>query len=68
MVSNRVAILVAHGIGRQQPFETLDKVAAGIAHSVERKFPEISLTFSHGVRNIRETGDDWRASARSGRP
>ncbi len=34
----RIAVVVIHGIGFQQPFETLDKVADGVVHAAKTVF------------------------------
>ena len=55
--ANRVAILVAHGMGQQVPYETIDGVAQALTRGVEQGAGTVSQSVIRSVR-LGTTGKD----------
>ena len=50
-VKENTAILVIHGIGHQQPIETLDQFSRGIIERYQKLFPGL-ITFEHKLETL----------------
>ncbi|MEI6947406.1 hypothetical protein V9K67_09460 [Paraflavisolibacter sp. H34] len=55
-VKHNTAIMVVHGIGHQQPLETLDQFARGLVESYQQLFPGCIST-AHKVQTIERDGE-----------
>ena len=53
--SERTAILVIHGMGQQNPLETLDRLVQPLKAALEESNPDAAIRLSHGLLGTR----DW---------
>jgi hypothetical protein len=59
-IPSRTAILIIHGIGEQNPFETLDQYARGFYNLYGRKFKDEQFTLEHKLlKQENNKGDKW---------
>lgn len=59
-IQKKTALLIIHGIGEQNPFETLDQFARGFYNMYGRTFKEEKFTLQHKLlKQENNKGDKW---------